>query len=235
MPSRVPLRVAAAQPAVDPDDLAATVAAHADAVRRAAGRLVVFPELSLTGYAMDAPPVDPRDPVLHPLVAACRETGSTALAGAPVAVRGGTAIGVLGIDASGARPVYEKMSLGGPEVRHFVPGTCPGVVAVDGWRVGLGVCKDTRITGHLEATAALGIDLYAAGVVHLPGELHELDVRAGRIARDFGVPVVLAGFAGPMGGGFAETSGGSGVWDATGALLARCGPEPGEVVTAALH
>jgi DNA polymerase-4 len=233
-------RVAAAQPAAVAGDLDAAVAAHADAVSRARADLVVFPELSLTGYGYDAPVIEDDDPRLAPLVAACRDAGSTALAGAPVhadpthPADGGRAIGVLRVDAGGVRAVYRKMSLGDAETRHFTAGTSPAVVDVLGHRVGIGVCRDTRIAGHLEATAALGMDLYAAGLVHAPDELHEFDERARRIATTYRVPVVLAGFAGPTGGGYHETCGGSGVWDADGRSIVRAGPEPGALVAAVL-
>lgn len=226
--------MAAAQPTVLPGDLVATVASHARAVRRAASRLVVFPELSLTGYVLDAPVVDPTDEVLDPLVEACRDSGTTALVGAPVALPHGRGIGVLAVDAEGVRIAYVKMFLGGPETDHFVPGDAPGVVTVDGWRVGVGVCKDTRIGEHLEATAAQGVDLYAAGLVHRPEELHELGERAARIGRDLGVPVVLAGFAGPTGGGYDETCGGSGTWEADGQVREQCGPAPDEIAAATI-
>lgn len=43
------LRVGAAQPVTKTGDLRANAVAHADAVRRCRARLVVFPEMSLTG------------------------------------------------------------------------------------------------------------------------------------------------------------------------------------------
>lgn len=87
------LSVAAAQPHVVPGDLAATVAHHARLVTAAEARLVVLPELSLTGYHLDVEPLDPDDPRLHPLVEACRQTSSTALVGA--VVRAGADPGVV--------------------------------------------------------------------------------------------------------------------------------------------
>ncbi|SFX70081.1 hypothetical protein OH786_29830 [Streptomyces atratus] len=71
----VPLAVAVAQPSCVPLDVAANAAAHAEAVRRSGARLVVFPELSLTGHDLAAEAVSPDDPRLRPLVAACREAG----------------------------------------------------------------------------------------------------------------------------------------------------------------
>jgi predicted amidohydrolase len=54
-PARAPLRVAvAAQPPCVPYDVEANAATHAAAIRAARARVVVFPELSLTGYQLDA-------------------------------------------------------------------------------------------------------------------------------------------------------------------------------------
>lgn len=37
---------------------------------------------------------------------------------------------------------------------------------LDGWRIALGICKDTGTMAHLEVVAALNFDLYAAGILH---------------------------------------------------------------------
>jgi predicted amidohydrolase len=215
------LSVAAAQPPCLPLDVEANVAAHAAAVRAAGARLVVFPELSLTGYALEAPAIAPGDPRLAPLSQACAETGTTALVGAPVEDR---YIGVLAVDGAGARIVYRKMCLGGDEPRHFSRGSAPAALELDGTRLGLAVCKDTGSPEHAAATAALGIDAYVAGIVHRAGEgdLHEQ--RARRIARDHGVWVVIASAA--------DEVGRSGIWAPGGDLVAQAGPEPGGLARA---
>lgn len=230
--------MAVAQPITRLRDLAGNVAAHASTVIGAAARLVVFPELSLTGYSYDAPIVDPRSPALAPLVEACAETGSTALAGAPIRVgnrdSGIRGIGVLEIDGHGVRPAYVKMHLGRRESKRFAPGRSPAAIHVDGWRVGVGVCKDTRTSSHLAETAALGIDLYVAGHVHAPHEVDEVASRAARIRDRYAVPVAFADFAGPTGGGYATTSGRSAIWDVHGRMLASCTQQPGDVAVAVL-
>ncbi|PWJ50256.1 Predicted amidohydrolase [Quadrisphaera granulorum] len=234
-----PLRVAVAQPAVIHGDLLATAAAHADAVRQAAARLVVFPELSLTGYVLDAPTVALDDPAWDELVAACAEHGTTALVGAPVAGDDGEgrAIGVVAVDGSGVRVIYRKAHLYGEELDAFTAGPGATVVEVGGWRVGLAVCRDTGIAEHTAATAALGVDLYAAGVVDLPEALTVIRSRAVTNARACGAPVAVASAAGPVGErfGFPQTAGGSAVHDADGALLAAAGAEPGELVVVDLE
>ncbi|HEX5910607.1 MAG TPA: carbon-nitrogen hydrolase family protein [Thermoleophilaceae bacterium] len=223
------LTVAAAQPACVALDVAANAEAHADAVRAARARLVVFPEMSLTGYELDAPDLDPASADLEPLVRACAETGTLALAGAPVA---GRHIATLAVDGAGARVAYRKRWLGGEEVGRFEPGDPPTAIDVDGLRVGLGICKDTGVDEHVEGAAALGLDLYVAGVCHLPGELAEQDRRGARIARACAAPVALAGFAGPTGWGYEATAGTSTIWSADGSVAARTGADPGDFARA---
>jgi len=227
-----PLTIAAAQPMTVACDVARNADTHAGAVRQAGARVVVFPELSLTGYEFAAPPVGADDPRLAPLQAACAASGAVALVGAPVTTADGgeRAIGILAIDATGARVVYRKMYLGGDEPSCFAPGGAPAVIEVDGWRLGLGVCRDTGILAHAAVTAALGIDVYAAGVLEFAAAATVPEDRARRIARDHGVWVAIASFAGATGEGYTETAGGSGVWAPDGAELARAGNRPGEIV-----
>ncbi|MEV6694643.1 carbon-nitrogen hydrolase family protein [Micromonospora sp. NPDC051196] len=229
--ARGPLRIAVAQPACRAYDVGANVAAHAALVGTAAARVVVFPELSLTGYELDAAPVDPADPLLAPLIDACAAAGSLALVGAPVA---GEHIATLAVDGTGVRVVYRKMWLGGPEPRRFVPGPEPVVLTVDGWRLGLAICKDTGIPEHAARTCALGVDVYLASVVESATDAAVPDERALRIASTHRVHVAVASFAGPTGGGYRETAGRSAVWAPDGSVLARAGSDPGEYARVSL-
>ena len=228
------LSVAVAQPRVTAGDLRATVAAHADAVRASGARLVVFPELSLTGYDLAAPAVDLGDDALAPLVAACRESGAVALVGAPIAEGARESIAMLRVDADGVRVVYRKAWLHGTESRRFTPGPGATTTEVDGWRVGLAICRDTGQSRHTAQVARLGVDLVAAGVVDVPADVEECRARAFVIARATRAPVAVASFAGPTGGGFDETAGCSTIHDASGELLTETGPEPGALTTATL-
>lgn len=233
--NRLPLDLAVAQPSVTADDLERTIDAHVAAVRAAAARVVAFPEMSLTGYAIDAPSIDVGDPVLAPLVAACASAGTLALVGAPVSEEGADHIAVLAVDADGVSVAYRKVLLDESECGRFGPGPGPEVIEVDGWRLGLAVCRDTRFPEHDEATAALGIDVYLAGVVHHEGEAAVTEQRARRVAIDRGVWTATASFAGPTGGGFDATAGGSGIWAPGGEVVARADAHPDEVVTAVLR
>lgn len=233
---RQPLAVAVAQPPCVGLDVAANARAHAQAVRAARARVVVFPELSITGYELDAPAVDATDPRLDPLRAACADTGSVALVGAPVADQRGRAhIAMLAVDGTRATVAYRKMWLGTAELQRFTSGEKPAVLEVDGWRLGLAICKDTGVTRHSADTAALGIDAYVAGTVKAASEAPTQAGRARRIATEHGVWVAVASFAGATGGGFDDTAGRSSIRDATGEIVAEAGTEPGDLARALLR
>lgn len=232
---RKPLTVAAAQPRCTARDVAANAVEHADAVRVAGARVVVFPELSLTGYELDAPGVDPGDPRLAPLRAACAATGTLALAGALVpAGSGSRSIGVLAVDPDTVRIAYRKQWLGGDEVSQLVPGDAPAAVDVDGWRLGLAVCKDTGVAEHAADTAALGVDAYVAGVLEHAVDGDVQPRRARCIVDVHRLWVVIASFAGSTGGGFEHAAGGSAVWAPSGEQIAAAGPATGAIVRATL-
>jgi predicted amidohydrolase len=232
---REPLVIAVAQPSCVPYDVAANALTHAATVRNAGARVVVFPELSLTGYELDAPAITVEDPRLAPIIEACAETGSLALVGAPVLGDAGRSyIAMLAVDGTGATVAYRKVWLGTEEAERFTPGDAPAVLDVDGWRLGLAICRDTGIPQHASDTAALGMDAYIAGVLEsaedasIPGE------RARRIAADHHVWVAVASFAGSTGGGYAQAAGCSGIWSPDGVVVAQVGPETGAVARATL-
>jgi predicted amidohydrolase len=233
---REPLTIAVAQPRCVSYDVATNALAHAAAIHAAKARVVAFPELSLTGYELDAPTVDVQDPRLACIVEACAEAGSLALVGAPVEGPDGRPhIATLAVTGNGAEVAYHKMWLGGAEPDRFAPGERPAVLEVDGWRLGLAICKDTGVPRHAADTAALGMDVYVAAVLEAAEDAAVQDERACRVAADHGVWVVVASFAGSTGGGYERAAGRSAIWAPGGALLARADLEPGGMARAMLR
>lgn len=229
--------VAVAQPACHELDVVHNASRQAGVVRRAGARLVVFPELSLTGYDLAAPAVAADDARLDPIRAACDSADAIALVGAPVREGDGREyIAMLAITGESTTVAYRKMHLHGEEVRRFTPGEKPEVLEIDGWRLGLAICRDAAVPQHAADTAALTIDAYVAGTLYGAGR--EQATRRDEHMRDraaaHGVWVVLSTAAGPS-GEYRETSGGSGVWAPGGNVLVQAGAEPDAVVTAALR
>ncbi|MFI0407978.1 carbon-nitrogen hydrolase family protein [Actinomadura sp. 3N508] len=223
-----PLTLAVAQPPCTPGDVDANVAAHARTIRAARSRMVLFPELSLSGYELDAENIEPADPRLAPLVDACAETGTVALVGAPV----DSYIAMLRVDGAGVTVAYRKINLGDAEAVRFRPGSGPAVIGVDGWRFGLAVCRDTGVPRHVADTAALGIDAYLAGVCDNDPDV--VSERAHRAATGHRLWVGFASFAGRAGGGYDPAAGHSSIRTPDGLVVAQAGPEPGALARATM-
>jgi predicted amidohydrolase len=232
---RPSLTISVAQPVCVPYDVAANAAAHAEMIHAHPRGVVVFPELSLTGYHFDADAVDPEDSALNPVVQACRDTGSLALVGTPVAGHGGRDhIAMFAIDEHGARVAYRKMWLGSEEMARFTAGSGPGIIEREGWRLGLAICKDTGVPQHAADTAAQGIDVYVAGTLEHDHDATTQAERARRIASSYNVWVAIASFAGATGEGYSVAAGRSAIWDPTGVLVAEASAKPGDAASATL-
>lgn len=193
----------------------ANVASHAQLVREARADLVVFPELSLTGYVLDPSLQVARDDHrLEPLVAACAEAGAIALAGAPVDGR----LATLVLGGDGVGDVYAKHHVHASEAGAFGPGDRHVVFDVDGTAVGLGICFDSAHDAHAAAVRTAGAELYAVGVMVLPGDEDHIDERMPARARAHGMWVACANHAG-------AACGRSGIWAPDGTAVARLGHE----------
>ncbi|GAS98597.1 amidohydrolase [Mycolicibacterium canariasense] len=230
----IELSIAVAQPHTATGAVDANVDAHAALIDQSRARLVVFPELSLTGYQLDTTPIDIASDVLGPLVSICAAMGSVALVGAPVLSNGRHYIATVLVDSSGPSVVYRKTYLGDDEQARFCPGPGPQVIDLDGWRIGLGICRDTGVDEHINGTAQLGVDLYACGVVHHEWELAEQQRRARNIAATCRAPVAMASFAGPTGAGYLTTAGHSAIWSAESTLIVQADHQPSQIARTAL-
>ncbi|SDT54932.1 Predicted amidohydrolase [Actinoplanes derwentensis] len=215
---RTPLRIAVAQARAEPGDVLTNsrrAAAVARAAARRGARVVLLPELHLSGYDLGvaaASAVTPDDPRLDPLRAAGRVI--TVIVGAPVA---GPANALLVADRDGLRVGYVKQHLWHAERQVFRPGAVSGAVTVDGWRLGLGICYDLSFPEHARAAALDGVDAYLVAGAFATGSEHRSAVYLAARALE---NTIFTAFANPVGG---ACSGLSSVWAPDGSRLASAG------------
>lgn len=237
-----PLTVAAGQAGCAPLDIQVNVATAAELVRRAAdagAELLVLPELFLTGYELPGIVADPAayaldgtDPRLDPLAAACADTRTAVVVSAPARSRESLSISAVVLGRDGG-PVgrYDKQHLVDAEREvGFRGGTSGCTLTVDGWRLGLGICRDFSFPEHARAAALDGCHGYLASV--LLGRDKGARQRAAfgpARALDNACFVVLANHSGPSGP--YHGCAGSAVWGPDGTLLADAGTaDPGIAV-----
>ncbi|MGW2020104.1 carbon-nitrogen hydrolase family protein [Streptomyces sp. NPDC001927] len=225
--------VAAAQFAPVAGDVEANVRTVAGLIRGAAAegaRVVVLPELALTGYeptligATPALHLAEDDPRLDPVREACHAEGVAAVVNGPVRTAGGrpgiTSL-VIGPDGE-LLARYDKAHLHGIENEVFAPGTADGRFTLDGVRFALATCYDNRFPDIAERAVADGCTVYLASSALDPDNDSFEKVYPVR-ARDFGLYVVLANFVGTCEAG--PCVGLSGGWGPDGERIADAGPE----------
>ncbi|MER6198421.1 carbon-nitrogen hydrolase family protein [Streptomyces sp. NPDC001586] len=232
------MKIAAAQMACLPADVhanAARAAALAAAAREQGAELVVFPELTLTGYELDALAADPGlwtaadDPRLDPL----RSAGIATAVNVALPTAGPRpAIATLVHDADGAHvTTYAKQHLFRHEQDHFAPGTGDGRFELGGIRFSLGVCYDNHFPELPGRGAADGCRVHLASSLYGTGDgIGERAAVYPGIARDHGLYVVLANHVGPAGPW--TGCGRAAVWAPGGGLLAEADDRTPSVVTA---
>lgn len=153
-----PLTVSAVQYEALDGGVAANLAEHISLIEDAedhGSRLVIFPELSVTGYALQrlSDPdqwLSPADARLDGIREICRRTGITAVVGAPYREPDGTPrLASLVVHPSGAVEASFKVRLHGGEAEWFAAGEGAAVLELDGWRVALAICFDAARPAQL--------------------------------------------------------------------------------------
>ncbi|MFD6969474.1 carbon-nitrogen hydrolase family protein [Streptomyces sp. NPDC059949] len=232
------MRIAAAQMTCSPGDVpanAARAAALATTARDQGAELVVFPELTLTGYELAALAADPGlwtaadDPRLDPL----RSAGIATAVNVALPTGGPRpAIATLVHDADGAHvTTYAKQHLFRHEQEVFQAGEVDGRFALGGIRFSLGICYDNHFPGLPGRGAADGCRVHLASSLYGTGDgIHERATVHPGIAEDHGLYVVLANHVGPAGPW--TGCGRAALWAPGGALLAEADDRTPSVVTA---
>jgi predicted amidohydrolase len=227
------LTLAIAQSIGVPGDLAQSVRDHVRLASLAAehgARLVLFPELSLTGYDRGLTIKDAlagSDPRLRPLQAAADACNSVIVAGAPVVSAEGLHIGALSFAPGTRAAVYSKQYLHDGEEAAFRPGQGGDQLLIASQRVGLAICADITHPEHARAAAQAGATVYAAGCfITREGYAADAALLQG-YASEHGMLVLMANYGAPM--GIWSSGGRSAAWSESGRLLA-CAPDAGEAL-----
>ncbi len=232
-PSARPLvRIAAAQMVSKSGDLPANIATHLGFIEQAATHgidLLLFPELSLTGYELPLLEGLAQAVIVQAIPALMEESrrlGITVVVGGPdVGPAGEIYIASFLIFPDRKCAVYRKQHLHPGEERFVVAGGTEPMVLPQGDELcALSICADMAHEQHAKAAAEAGATVYlSSALLSLAG--YEADsLRLQRRAARLRLAVLLANHGGPSGGW--ESAGGSAFWSQQGICLAKT-PGPG--------
>jgi predicted amidohydrolase len=211
-------------------------------------KVVLFPELSLTGYELELAEqlaFVEHDSRLLPLVDVARDQAATLIVGAPLRLDGKLCIGAFILSADGNVDVYTKRHLGTfppsaavdgkvppGEPTIFMPGTRDPLLDVGGKPAVIAVCADTGRPSHAAEAAARGAKTYLASMFIIPSD-HEGEAENFRsLALTHSMVVAAANFGGPSGG--LASAGRSAIWSEQGELIGEL-PAAGSGVLVAME
>ena len=218
-----------------PETRSESIRSHVEAAERAAAdgcELVLFPELSLTGYGLSAiamHALDPGSPVMADLSQASVEHSISIAVGVPLlSMRGGAEIGLVVFQPDGSRCDYAKQLLHPEEKPFFVPGDRHLTVSIAAHHVGFGICYEALQPTHGAGAIERGATIYAASVAKHSNGMEEARRYLASFAKSNRIPTVVVNAVGPSEG--FVCSGGSAAWSADGDLLGELLSEEGTLV-----
>lgn len=218
------MKIAVAQARPVSGDIDANLAGHRRLIEIAlsrGARLIVFPELSLTGYEPGLAQelaVDVQDSRFDVLDAIAERADTTIVAGAPVNTTGGIGIGALVFAGGTPRNVISKAWLHPDEMPFFVSGRNESRLIDGKSRAALGICYEISVPEHIEVCRTAGARTYIASVAKFERAIESTHSRLAEIAVSLSTPVAMANCIGNCDGELC--AGQSAVWDRHGALLA---------------
>lgn len=195
------------------------------AVSKAAD-MVVFPELSITGYepglaAELATSVD--DQRLNQFQEISTRQNISIVIGLPVKNGNGVSISLLIFQPGSNRQLYSKKYLHADEAPFFISGQNLPVLEATDPLVALAICYELSVPGHAALAAAKGAGIYIASVAKTAEGMDKAGETLPVTAMNYAIPVLLVNCTGPCDNFI--SAGRSAAWNSHGQLLATLEPD----------
>ena len=182
--------------------------------------MIVFPELSLTGYQprlAEVLALQAEDERLDVFQWLSDRFGMLIAVGAPIRKAGGNRIGMLVFQPQAPRTLYCKQRLHPDEFAFFLPGAGQSLFTRGESVLAPAICYESLQAEHARQAAQAGAQVYFTSVAKSQRGVDAAYAHCPLIAREHGMTVLMANCVGPADDYVA--AGQSGVWNAEGALL----------------
>lgn len=217
------MKICVAQTRSVKGDIAGNIVHHKKFVDQAitlGAHLIIFPELSLTGYeptlakALATTPDDSRLEDFQTL----SDMGKIVIGvGMPTQNVAAPSISMILFQPRQARQTYSKRYLHADEDPFFVSGPNYTGLSVNGAGVALAICYELSVPEHSQNALKSGASVYIASVAKSASGVEKASKSLSDIARKYFVPVLMANAVGQS-DDFMST-GNSSVWNSRGQLL----------------
>jgi len=211
------MKICIAQTSSVKGDIEATIEGHLNWIAQAINQnadLIVFPELSLTGYEPELAndlAIDLNDNRLDAFQEVSDTQNIIIGVGAPLKAEHGTYISLILFQPKQARSSYSKQYLHKDEEPIFVCGPRASGVLNTEPPIALAICYEISIPEHAESASQHGASIYLASVAKTVNGVKKANQRLSEIAAEYGMTVLMSNCVGPCDG---DTGGGqSAIWN----------------------
>ncbi|WP_420149020.1 carbon-nitrogen hydrolase family protein [Spirosoma sp.] len=219
------MKIAVAQTRPIRGDIRRNIEKHTaliDLAASAGASMVIFSELSLTGY----------EPELAGKLATYQDDSRfediqkisdaktiTIGAGMPTVSESGIRISMLIFQPNSPRQVYSKQHLHADEFPYFVAGDQPVFLTKGKQKVALAICYELSIPGHSAYAVQQGATVYVASVAKTLTGVENAGQTLSNIANTCSIPVLMANCIGYC--DTFESAGNSAIWNSNGVLIGQ--------------
>ncbi len=218
------MKIGLAQTRPIPGDIPCNIQRHESIVRQAIAndsQMVIFPELSLTGYEPSlaaALATDEHDERLAIFQRLSDEHAITIAVGLPTRHNAGVCISLMIFQSKLPRRTYSKAYLHRDEEPFFVPGErFVGLIGDN--NTALAICYELSVPEHAAQAARNGANIYISSVAKSATGVAAANERLAHIAREYSQLVLMVNSIGPADNFVCV--GGSAVWNRQGKQLAK--------------
>lgn len=185
--------------------------------------LIVFPELSLSGYAPQqatelATKIKDAN-YLSSLQDKAASGGITIAVGVPTQGEKGTRISLIFIQPNQQFIAYSKQFLHLSEQSYFEPGEKSLVLSIAGENVAFAICYELKVEQHLAQVMMDSPSLYVASIACSASGLSDDYNRLSQIAQEQKIPVMMVNSIGCCGD--FDSAGNSAMWNRKGEIVAQ--------------
>jgi predicted amidohydrolase len=188
--------------------------------------LIVFPELSVTGYEPDLAKnlaIDANDAILNDFQTISDAENISIAVGMPTRSEKGINISLIFFQPHQDRLVYSKKYLHADEEPFFAHGENFPILNLKGKKIAPVICYELFAPEHFAEAHKNNAEIYLASVAKTAGGMERAAHRLSEIARNHAIPVLISNSV-----GYSDnflSAGKSAVWDSSGNLLKQLDDE----------
>ncbi len=184
--------------------------------------LIVFPELSLSGYEpkqAQKTAIYPNDAILRPFQMISDEYNVSIAIGVPTKCEEGICISMIIFQPLKDRKTYSKQILHSDELPYFVSGNTTSFIYTNNIKIAFGICFESLQRNHIEYAHQQGAEIYIASVAKSQKNIDNAFSYFPIVSKEFNLPILMSNCIGYNDGFLAN--GQSAVWDKSGSLTGK--------------